>query len=197
MEIKQSRNSNRTRFEFGEDELNYTLEDGSGSRSFSVQYTEITRDRQTLEERNQWLRNVGVLWLILGGGLTIYGLTGDTPRAPSIWLYVGAVCYAIYWFRRTKFTIMPTEKGNLFVIDGDDGTRIIQEIESRRADQFRREYDFFNADESPEQQANRFKWLCREGALTEEEFQQRMVMIETPNSDPVVPEASSSSQLLN
>lgn len=64
MEIKQSRNSNRTRFEFGEDELNYTLEDGSGSRSFSVQYTKITRDRQTLEERNQWLRNVGALWLI-------------------------------------------------------------------------------------------------------------------------------------
>jgi hypothetical protein len=55
MEIRQRRNSNRIRYVFGEDEVQYSLEDTSGSRSFSVAYTDISRDRQTLVERNQWL----------------------------------------------------------------------------------------------------------------------------------------------
>ena len=52
MEIQQKRNSNRARFEFGEEELRYHVQDSSGSRSFSVAYTDISRDRQTLQERN-------------------------------------------------------------------------------------------------------------------------------------------------
>lgn len=177
MEIKQSRNSNRIRYQFGEDELNYSLEDSSGSRSFSVQYTDISRDRQTLEERNQWLRNAGLLWIALGGVLTAMSYFGEGPFRASFWLWIGLGCYAVYWFRRTKFTILPTDKGNLLVIDNDDGPRLIQEIESRRAAQFLREYDFMDADETPEQQRKRFKWLHSEGALSDEEFQRRVAMI--------------------
>ena len=66
MEINQSRNSNRIRYVFGEDELQYSLEDTSGSRSFSVAYTDISRDRQTLVERNQWLGSY-----FLGAGSSI------------------------------------------------------------------------------------------------------------------------------
>lgn len=177
VEIKQSRNSNRIRYQFGEDELNYSLEDSSGSRSFSVQYTDISRDRQTLEERNQWLRNAGLLWIALGGVLTAMSYFGEGPFRASFWLWIGLGCYAAYWFRRTKFTILPTDKGNLLVIDNDDGPRLIQEIESRRAAQFLREYDFMDADETPEQQRKRFKWLHSEGALSDEEFQRRVAMI--------------------
>lgn len=180
MDIKQSRHGTRTHFAFGEHALDYTHEDGSGSRSFSVPYTEISRDRQTLEVRNQWLRNVGILWLILGAGLTVFTWTGENPRPPSIWVYVGAVCYAIYWFRRTKFTIVPTDRGNIFVIDDQDGPRIVQEIESRRVGQLRAEYDFANDDESPEQQANRYKWLHGQGALTADELRQRLDLLERP-----------------
>lgn len=67
MEIQQRRNSNRIAYVFGDDEVQYSLQDSSGSRSFSVPYLSISRDRQTLVERNQWFRNVGLLWLALGG----------------------------------------------------------------------------------------------------------------------------------
>src|SRR3546814_2055223 len=69
MEIRQKKNSNKIRFVFGEEALDYSIEDSSGSRSYSVPYTDISRDRQTLVERNQWLGNVGMLWLLLGAGL--------------------------------------------------------------------------------------------------------------------------------
>ena len=197
MEIKQSRNSNRIRYVFGEDEVNYSLEDSSGSRSFSVQYTEISRDRQTLEERNQWLRNVGLLWLALGGVITAMSYLGEGPFKASFWLFIGLGCYAVYWFRRTKFTILPSEKGNLLVIDDADGPRLIQEIESRRAAQLLREYDFLDSDESPEQQRKRFKWLHGEGALSDEEFQKRVGMIEAATMPSAAADVHGPSRFLN
>ena len=103
VEIKQRRNSNRIGYAFGEDELQYSIEDGSGSRSFSVAYGDISRDRQTLEERNQWLGNVGLLWLALGAVLTAVNWFGDEPFVPSLWLWVGAGCYAVYRLRSTRF----------------------------------------------------------------------------------------------
>lgn len=178
MEIRQQKNSNKIRFAFGEDALDYSIEDGSGSRSYSVAYTEISRDRQTLVERNEWLGNVGMLWLLLGAGLTAFSFMGDGGPKVSVWLWVGAACYAAYRFRTTRFIIVPSDKGNLCVIDDADGQRILAEIESRRAQQFRSEYDFIPEGDSPEQHRARFKWLHKEGALSDDELRQRMVTVD-------------------
>jgi len=195
--MKQSRHSNRIRYVFGEDEVQYSLEDGAGRRSFSVPYTQISRDRQTLEERNSWLRNVGLLWMLLGAGLTVASYVGEGPFKLSFWVWVGAFCYAVYYFRRTKFTILPSDKGNLFVIEDADGPGVIQELESRRAAQFLREYDFIDEDETPAQQLRRFKWLQSEGALSEEEFEKRVGMIEAVAVPDGSADAQESSRLLN
>jgi hypothetical protein len=176
MEIRQRRNSNRLRYVFGEDELQYSLEDTSGSRSFSVAYTDISRDRQTLVERNQWLGNVGLLWLALGAVLTIVSFVGGKGTF-SFWLWIGAGCYAVYRLRTTRFTIVPSEKGNLLVIDDEEGRRILNEIESRRAAQFKAEYDFMPESDTPEQLRGRFKWLHREGALSDDELKTRLATI--------------------
>lgn len=185
MEVKQSRNSNRIRYVFGEDELQYSLEDTSGSRSFSVGYTDISRDRQTLLERNQWLGNVGLLWPALGAVLTVVSFFGEKGSISFwiwIWIWIGAGCYAVYRLRTTRFTIVPSEKGNLLVIDDEEGKRILSEIESRRAAQYKAESDFMPENDTPEQLRGRFKWLHREGALTEEELKARLVVIDTNDS---------------
>ena len=70
-------------------------------------------------------------------GLTAVSFAGDEGPKVSIWLWVGAACYALYRFRTTRFIIVPTDKGNLCVIDDDDGKRILDEIGSRRAMQYR------------------------------------------------------------
>jgi len=182
VEIQQNRHSNRIRYTFGEDEVQYSLQDSSGSRSFSVPYTDISRDRQTLVERNQWLRNVGLLWLALGAVITGATLFGEQKFAPSMWLFLGAACYAVYHFRSTKFTIVPTDKGNLLVIDDADGATIIKELETRRAAQYRSEYDFMPEGDTPDQHRSRFKWLHREGALSDEELQQRLAVVDTSDA---------------
>jgi hypothetical protein len=179
MEIQQKRNSNRTRFEFGEEELRYYVQDSSGSRSFSVAYTDISRDRQTLQERNAWLRNAGLLWLALGALVTVMRWFESHTVSPSIWLLVGAVAYAAYRLRTTSFTLVPSGKGNLLVISGVDGERILTEIDTRRAKQFRAEYDFMPDGDTAEQHRRRFQWLHREGALSDEELKQRLALVDT------------------
>ncbi|KAF1720938.1 hypothetical protein [Pseudoxanthomonas wuyuanensis] len=195
VEIRQKRNSNRIDFKFGEEELEYRIEDSSGSRSFSVPYLGISRDRQTFEERNQWLGNVGLLWIALGVVLTAASYFGEGPFRLSFWVWVGIGCYAFYHFRRTRFTILPSEKGNLCVIDDAEGPRVIAEIERRRVAVLRENYDFVAADESAEQRVRRYRFLHQEGALSDDELAERLSMIEEPSS--VEPAPSTPRQLLN
>lgn len=197
MEIKQKKNSNRVHYVFGEGELDYQLEDGSGSRSFSVPYSEIGRDRQTLVERNLWLRNVGLMWIALGTALTAFSLVGDAGLKVSIWLWVGLACYGVYRFRVTRFTLVPSERGNLLVIDDADGARILHEIAARRAAYLRSEYDFMPESESPEQHRGRFKWLHREGALSDDELSQRLAIVEAIDASRLAPNGPEPGTRLN
>ena len=197
MEISQKRFSNRIAFAFGDEELGYKIEDSSGSRAFSVPYQDISRDRQTLQERNQWLGNVGMLWIALGAVLTGMSYFGEGPFRLSFWLWIGLGCWAVYRFRRTDFILVPTEKGNLCVIDDADGARVLAQIASRRAASFRHQYDFLDPGETPHQQANRYRWLHREGALSDEELQQRLSLVETPPALIVDAGATSAKPVLN
>ncbi|MBA3487309.1 MAG: hypothetical protein H0T88_08995 [Lysobacter sp.] len=197
MEIQQKRHSNRIGFVFGDEELRYSLKDSSGSRTFSVHYTDISRDRQTLEERNQWLRNVGLIWIAIGAVFTAIAWFTRQEFVPSLWLLIGAGCYAAYRLRSTCFTILPSEKGNLLVIDDKDGPRVIEQIETRRAAQLRDQHDYINPDESPEQQRNRYQWLHREGALTDSELQQRLLGVGVEESLAIAVGRMIDGQMLN
>lgn len=180
MEIAQKRGSSHTRYKFHEDRVEYSWKDSSGSRSFSVQYTDISRDRQGLTERNVWFRNVGILWLLIGGVQLAVTWSSAQGARGSLWLILGAACVAVYYFRTISYTILPSDKGNLLVIDDEDGSRIIEEIERRRVAQFRAEYDIFPEGDNPEQLRNRFSWLHREGVLSEAELEQRLAAIGEP-----------------
>ena len=82
-----------------------------------------------------------------------------------------------YRFRSTRFTLVPSDKCNLCVIDKADGARILDEIARRRASWLRNEYDFMPEGETPEQHRKRFNWLHREGVLSDEELAERLAQV--------------------
>lgn len=184
MEISQRRFSNRISYVFDEQRLHYSVQDSTGSRSFSLGYGEVSRDRQTLTERSQWLRNVGVLWMGLGAILTVVRMLDERHFVPSFWLGIGLLCYVAYRFMVTSFIIIPSDKGNLLVIDDACGAQIVEQIHMRRALYLRSEYDFMADHEEPEQRRNRFRWLHREGALSDDELEQRLHDVDA--KDPAV-----------
>jgi len=178
MEISQKHASNKIRFVFHDDRVDQAWQDSSTSRSFSVPYTEISRERQTLTERHVWFRNAGLIWMLIGSVWVIASWLQHQFGPGWFWLLLGVLCYATYRLRVTRFVILPSDKGNLLVIDDEDGKRIVNEIETRRAKQFREEYDFFPQNDTPEQLRKRFNWLHREGALSDEELKQRMEKVD-------------------
>lgn len=175
--IEQKRGSTHIRYLFHRDRIDYSWKGGGSSRSFSIEYTAISRDRETLAERNTWYRNLGIVWIALGALLLMSAISdrnGTTGASGAFWILVGALSLAYYWYSAARYIILPCERGNLMVLDNGSGSSILAEIERRRAAQFRDEYDFFPDDASPAQLRNRFMWLQREGALSDEQFQERM-----------------------
>lgn len=182
MEIAQKRGLAKTRYVFNDERVEYAWQDSSTSRSFSVPYTEISRDRQTLTERNAWYRNLGVIWLLIGALLIVVSWSSadrSSVWSGVFWMLLGAASYGYFRFNVTRYVIIPSDKGNLLIIDDEKGERIVGEIESRRKAQFQAEYDFFPDGDSPEQLRKRFNWLHSEGALTDEEFKERVNRIES------------------
>ena len=179
MEITQKRFSNQTRYRFGDERLEYSIKDPSGEREFSIAYMAISSDRQTLVERNTWLRNAGALWIVVGALLTWMKFTDDKPGFPvSIWLVIGIGCWIAYRLRTTQYIVLGSEKGNLYVIDDADGARILEQVKARRSAAMRAEYDFFPEGDTPERLRGRFNWLHREGALTDDEHKARLMLVD-------------------
>ena len=172
MEVQQRHGATRLRYRFDTDSVEYRVEDSSGSRTFNVAYTELSRDRQELLERNEWFRNAGMLWMLIGVVFTALSFGGERP-AISLWFWIGLLCYLIFRLRTTRYTIIPSDKGNLLVIHNSDHDRIVKELEMRRADQFRREYDFVPDGDEPDNYRKRLDWLKREGALSDEDVEKR------------------------
>ena len=172
MEVQQRHGATRLRYRFDTDSVEYRVEDSSGSRTFNVAYTELSRDRQELLERNEWFRNAGMLWMLIGVVFTALSFGGERP-AISLWFWIGLLCYLIFRLRTTRYTIIPSDKGNLLVIHNSDHDRIVNELETRRADQFRREYDFVPDGDEPDSCRRRLDWLKREGALSDEDVEKR------------------------
>ena len=172
MEVQQRHGATRLRYRLDTDSVEYRVEDSSGSRTFNVAYTELSRDRQELLERNEWFRNAGMLWMLIGVVFTALSFGGERP-AISLWFWIGLLCYLIFRLRTTHYTIIPSDKGNLLVIHNSDHDRIVNELETRRADQFRREYDFVPDGDEPDNYRKRLDWLKREGALSDEDVEKR------------------------
>jgi len=172
VEVQQRHGATRLRYRLDTDSVEYRVEDSSGSRTFNVAYTELSRDRQELLERNEWFRNAGMLWMLIGVVFTALSFGGERP-AISLWFWIGLLCYLIFRLRTTHYTIIPSDKGNLLVIHNGDHDRIVKELEMRRADQFRREYDFVPDGDEPDNYRKRLDWLKREGALSDEDVEKR------------------------
>lgn len=174
MDIVQKRFSNRATFAFGERELKYTIRDRSGSHSFGIEYGSIPDDVSELEERNVWYRNVGIFWV--GLGILQIGMrfadSGDFRG--SLWLTLGIVCFVAYWVGTTRYSVINTEKGKIFVIKDKSHDQVLKELKERRRGQWRAWYGEVNLANDPAKEIGKFRWLKEHDAITEAEYGEAM-----------------------
>ena len=171
MEIRQSRFSNKTTFVFGSEALKYTLKDMNGSHSFSVPYRYIPADSDECEERNPWFRNVGFFWVLIGVVQGIYRILETGVFVPLLWLILGLVCFGIYWIASTRYIVLNTKRGSIFVIRDSKQEEILHEFVVRRKNQLRTLYGAIDYRNDPSAEMDKFRWLFKEGVITKEELQ--------------------------
>ena len=188
LRLEQKRAGAKTFFEFGEDSLRYGLDDGSASRTWTIEYAELSVERERFVERNTWWRNVGGLWVVLGLVLTGMDWAQTQVFGLSIWLPLGAACLVWYGLRIRRFIVVPSPRANVLVIDDASAPAVLAEIDRRRAAQLRDRFDYLSPDESPEQQRHRVLWLQRQGSLDDHEVSARLLQIDlmaqSPSADP-------------
>ena len=170
MDKSQKRFSNRTGFTFGEDALEYTIKDGTGRRTFSVDYAGISTDTGEIEERNDWYRNVGFFWVLVGVFLSYSRFSETGEMRASIWLTLGVICLALYGFLKTTYTTLESEKGRIFIIQDSQHDEIKDEIDSRRKNQWFRWYGTVDYDNDPQSEIGKFQWLLDRDVITGDQF---------------------------
>lgn len=170
MEFAQKRFSNRTKFEFGDQSLRYTMSETSGSQTFSVEYLEIPDDHGSFTERNPWYRNVGVFWVLIGMFMVVGRYMDSGELRGSLWLTLGIVCFIVFWVARTAYTTFSTRNGRIFVIQDASHDAILKEIHDRKLKELRRLYCEVDFDAEPNKEIEKFRWLLNRGAISEDEF---------------------------
>jgi hypothetical protein len=170
MEIKQKKFSNKTNFSFGRSQLKYNIEDNSASTTFSIDYSDIPFEFDEFEEKNQWFRNAGLLWILIGaiqGGLNIleHGRIGG-----FFWLFIGLICMAIFYYAKTKYSIFNTEKGRIFVIQNKQYEKIMSTIINRRKTHLKELYGEINLGRNPNDEISKFQWLVDHSVISQVEF---------------------------
>ncbi|MEH6446924.1 MAG: hypothetical protein V7784_23780 [Oceanospirillaceae bacterium] len=179
MEIVQKKKSIKHTFAFNDENFNFKYEDKSGSGDTDFDYANFPQKSSIQIEENEWLRNAGYLWCALGVfqlGNAIYHT--ESISGKGLWLLIGLICITWAYFSKVKYSVFKAEHGNIFVIQGKNHDKIIEELNSRRKAQILRWYGEVDPENKLEDEIGKFKWLTEEAVMTKEEAEIKIAQAE-------------------
>lgn len=165
MKIEQKKHGTKIEYDFNDDFLYYKVNDEGGSGSANVQYEDITNNVTEYDERNQWYRNVGFAWLILGSIGTILN------RNISIWLVLGVVFYGLYYYYRTSYSRINATSHNLLIIKDDKHDEVMKQIFDHRNEYLKAKYGKIDEKNNKQAELNKFTYLKNLGVIADYEFE--------------------------
>jgi hypothetical protein len=121
-------------------------------------------------EQNAWLRNAGILCLIIGVvNAGIFLLEADHLKT-LVWLISGVICLAIHWTSKTEFTVLSCDAGEILIIKDNKHDQILEEIRRRRKNLIMGLYENINFENNPEDEVAKFLWLKDQGYISEKKL---------------------------
>lgn len=184
MEIVQKKNSNKHTFTFMEDHFNFAYKDKSGSDDTDLNYADLPKKASIQIELNEWLRNVGYLWCLVGIVQLGFAIYSDASLSgKSFWILLGLVCVAWANFSKITYSVFKAKEANIFIIHDKHHEKIMNELNSRKKLQLLKWYGELNTENSLEQEVNKFKWLYEQDVITKEESEQKIAQAELMRKD--------------
>lgn len=170
LEFRQKRWRTRTSFSFGEKELRHSVKDPSGEVDFAIDYGEVGSNKRTIFEGNNWLRNVGFLWTVIGLVQIVLAVTGiGEVRGSAFWFTIGLGCLAFYWFTRATYTVIETDEGNIWIVHDKQHDAIYDTLRQRRKASLLAWYRGTDYGDDRAAKVRAVDWLVKQDVLTKEE----------------------------
>jgi hypothetical protein len=181
----QSRLGVRLRFQFGLEQLTYTLRDRTGELQFSVPYEAINILAPTrfVSNNRPFVRRLYFIPVILvvaslilskfdkplSGGLAVLGVA-------SIVGIVGGAFFRLFAIKYTMLVMSPKPPGiatnKIKIIDDASHSVILEEIKTRWRARMRDLHGSVNFVNDPDKELAKFGWLKQQGVVTEEEYRE-------------------------
>lgn len=179
LKVVQKKNGVTHVFTFQEDVVNFAYKDKSGSGDREINYGDFPNKSSIQIEQNEWVRNVGFLWILLGlFQLGSAYVAGAPLSGKGLWVALGLGCLAWAYMSIIKYTVLQTSNGGVFVIQDKYHDQIMSTIKERRKKQLLNWYGNINSEGDLEEEINRFKWLHNQGVLTKEESENKIAQAE-------------------
>lgn len=161
--IEQKKFLHKFTFDFRKEGFEYFAKDRSGEKKMFIQYDELDISRiYTLIERNEYFRNVGFLWLVLGAVMFSSG--------GRFWLMVGVLCLLIYYGLTTKYFVVPFSRGNIFVVNDQKAQIILDRMKKEYRTIILDLYGQIDLERTFEEEKKKYKTLLDKGIINESEF---------------------------
>jgi len=179
MKFKQSKSGNKLLFKFSDKQLHYEYKYSDGSGNYDISYADFPSKSHTIIEQNDWCKNVGTLWILLGIGLNVYRYYTMHLLDKNGIIFIGLGILCILWtiFRKIKFTIFNTPQANVLIIKNRKHDEIVNEIQSRRKKQLLELYSQIDFNNNMENEIKKFEWLKEENILSQEEANDKILQI--------------------
>lgn len=179
MEFVQKKKSIKHIFTLHDDHFNFAYEDKSGSGDADINYADFPKKSSIQIEQNEWIRNVGYLWIALGVFQLGYALFSEASLSgKGFWILAGVACIAWSHVTKVKYTVFRSGRGNVFVIQDKSHDRIIDEIHTRRKSQLLKWFGEINPDNDLDNEVEKFKWLAEQDVISKEESEQKIAQVE-------------------
>jgi hypothetical protein len=177
LEARQQNNSGNIGLAFGEEAPDDRVAIDTDRRSPASGSTAIDRTTPGRIRKALLLRNVGLLWIALGTVMTALSVTSGQGLKLSVWLWLGAACYAAYRFHNVRAAATPVEQGHARLIPDAEWQRVLGAIETRRA-MPRNVHNLVPRVSTLQQYRDRFAWQHQQGRLSDAELQHRLATVD-------------------
>lgn len=165
-------------FDFKKDELIFSLKDSSTNTVTAIPYLQITSESTDFTEKNDWYRNVGIIWIVIGAIFEIPALLNGTPKLP-IWSGLGLLMLLIYMATKKRYTILHTAtRSNIVILHDEQHNAIVKQIRDTRREKFKEKLGDINIHNDPELEKQKFEFLFKEDVISAQERDNAIAQID-------------------
>lgn len=171
--FEQKKRTVRFTFKFLEDKILYSTDFAGSVSNYKINYTSITNSKSTVIDKNEWYRNVGVLWLLIGLIVEVLpALAGNSQG--FLWTFLGSMMLGVYRYNFISYSKFDSHPANLLIIKDKDHDEIYDAILEKRNKFVMSQYGAIDEKNDPTQEKERFRYLLEEEIITPELFEDRM-----------------------